>query len=206
MVRVIYKIFVFLFIYSVSISCENNNTYLHEYGQSLHYASEPKEPVLKFTKKTQELAPDIRLANYYEFLLANWEFKADEPGKDIVNNANTMISGNFFEGDCEDFCVLLMSINKTIGLTTRFCLGTSKRDKKKGHIWVETMLCEVKYFDETFKNRIVANFRNSNFPNTFSIINRNDTIWIQLNTVDMINNYNLTHFVDMKGNLIEYQQ
>lgn len=204
MLKGIWYFYIFMLFCVVSISCDNNENYLFNYAQSLHNASEPKKPILNFVKKTQKLSPDIRLAKYYEYLLMHWEFKADRPGEDIVSNANQLIDSKSLEGDCEDFSVILMSINKTIGLTSRFCLGTSKRDSLKGHIWIETMLSEKKCFDKTFKKRIINNFNNSKFPNSFSLINRNDTIWIQLNPTEMLVHYKLTHIVDMQGNLLKY--
>ena len=123
-----------------------------------------------------------------------WIYKEDPLNSDIPMPAEITLSKNPPTGDCEDIAAVIIAISRYYNIYSLFCLGLDKRDPSIGHAWAEFFYCHRKDINNVIFQRINKRIRNFG-----TFIERNDSIFIASETIEILKKYNPYVRIDTLG-------
>lgn len=170
---------------------------MEDYGKQLANQSQPGYSVRHFVGESISLSPEKYLFYCSEMLNQRWEHYPESTDKDIIQSAEEMVKKDSFNGDCEDYAVLIMSFCRLKEIDALFCLGQNTHSKDQGHVWIEIPICKKEEFTSTLHERI-----SSYLTDGLSITLRKDAYYLSFISKHDIKNYKLEYMVNINGELI----
>ena len=185
------------FLSGILFSCKqvNYDNSLEKYVSAIKDSTFPGAYAMNYIQQYNHLSPDKKMSQVYIDLLDKWIYIDDDINNDYIKDANRIIKENKFEGDCDDFAAVLLTLCRAINIECRICLGEHKTFKT-GHMWTEIILCKEEDYDLNLQRVI-----NDSFEENVTIYSKDSTVYIALISKDDFKNYEITHYVNFRGNL-----
>lgn len=166
---------------------------LEAYAQELIQQSTPGIYTRQFVDKSLALSPDLYLLNNLNQLNSIWNHLEERNGQDIIKNAEDIFRMKDFNGDCEDYSVLIMALCKFRNIDAHFCLGKNT-NTHTGHIWIEIPICAIETYDGNMKTRIQKLLNHNTCARK-----RKGKVWLSFMNYNDLNRYTLEYTVDVRG-------
>lgn len=180
------------------VSCGNKKDF-EQYCFKLIEQSVPGYYTAEFTDNNKALSPEIFLVYSYNQLISKWKHIDEIEGEDIINSAEDIFGSSSYEGDCEDLAVCVMAFCRERNIDAFFCFAKNKRNKKKGHVWVEVPICTIDDYNNDLREKInkISNY-------DVSAYTKSDIVWLRFTPAEKLQDYKLQYKLDIDGNIFKY--
>lgn len=166
---------------------------LSEYAKEVPKTTTATQEVIDFSDQFYSTSSIRRLRKIYFYVKEKWKYTPDPKGQDHFRDVVTILSTKKYEGDCEDFSGLMMSICNSMKIESYICLG---ENGSKGHAWLEVKI------DSSSLTTI-----QTEFGSDCKVVERNSNLWLQLNSTDIqISDYAPKYCISREGTIYNYIQ
>lgn len=122
-----------------------------------------------------------QICNIYSFCLKHWSYVSDPNNEEYFQKASETIKtgGNDFmlAGDCDDFAILVATLIKCIGGSSRIIL---EEGLKSGHAYPQVMVADSKSEMEEIVSNIGEHYSDINHLRVHYEIEKDGSFWLNL--------------------------